>query len=50
LADHSKLRYHSHKAQFLAILVPKIDAMATAVRHSISTVFSSDNLTPKTQP
>jgi len=34
----------------IAILVPELVAMATTVRHSISTIFSSDSLTSKTHP
>ena len=34
----------------IAILVPKLVATATTLKHSISTIFSSDRLTPKTHP
>jgi len=34
----------------IAILIPKLVAMATTVRHSISTIFSSDSLTLNTHP
>jgi len=36
------------QSQLIAILVPKLVAMATTLRHSISAMSSSDNLTPKT--
>jgi len=47
---HNQLpsRYRSHKASY-SNLVPKLVAMATTGRHSISTVFSSDSLTLKTR-
>jgi len=49
---HNQLpsRYHSHKAMSLEILVRKLVAMATALRHLISAMSSSDSLTPKTHP
>jgi len=34
----------------IAILVSKLVTMAMTLRHSISTIFSSDSLTPKTHP
>jgi len=34
----------------ISVLVPKLVAMATTLRHSISTMFSSDSLTAKTHP
>jgi len=34
----------------IAILVPKLVALAMTLRHSISVMFSSDSLTPKTYP
>jgi len=34
----------------IAILVVKLVAMATTLRHSISAMSSSDTLTPKTDP
>jgi len=34
----------------IAILVPQLVAMTTTIRHSISSIFSSDSLTPKAHP
>jgi len=39
-----------HTKQVIAILVPKLVAMATTLEHSISAMISSDSLTPKTTP
>ena len=39
-----------HTKPVIAILVSKLVAMATTLRHSISAVSLSDSLTPKTYP
>ena len=39
-----------HTKPVIAILVPKMVAMATNLRHSILAMSSSDSLTPKTDP
>jgi len=39
-----------HAKPVTAILVPKLVAMATTLRHSISSMSSSDSLTPITHP
>ena len=53
LADHSNPSVTNclvaivHTQPVIAILVPKLVAVATTVRHSITAVSLSDSLTPK---
>jgi len=49
LHKQSPSRYRSHKANY-SNLVPKLVAMATSLRPSISAMSSLDSLTPKTCP
>jgi len=39
-----------HTKPVIAMLVPKLSAMAKTIRHSISAMFSSDSLLLKTHP